>query len=73
MERTGLMVSGGFIEKKIKLAGRSVGVNLPFPKVMVACANPRSQPVKIRRGEPLGGLFNFFHRIHGRKVFDDPA
>src|ERR1017187_883876 len=70
VELTGLTFSIGFGEKKIELSRRCVTFHLFRPQSVIACANPRSQPAKIRRGKLLHRPLNFLNRAHDGKLPD---
>ena len=67
MKRARFAFGIGFVKKKIKFSGRGIGLHLPRPQIVMARADPGSQPREFRRREPLGSLLNFFDRAHGRK------
>lgn len=70
MELTGLPFGVGFGKKKIQFSRLCVAFHLFRPQSVIACANPRSQPAKIRRGQPLHRLLNFFNRARDAKLTD---
>lgn len=72
VELTGLTFDGGFIEKKIQLARGRIALQLLLPKIVVAFADPRGQPVKVRRSKLRCCQFDFFHRSHGHKLVEMP-